>query len=354
MEPSDNKTIVCSVLFLDIVAYSKTPVPAKIAQKKLFNLILANAIQTTPIDERIILDTPDGAAITFLGEVENALNVALAFRKKLFSNSVKMNPPLQVCMSINLGPVRIAQDSNEHLTIVGDGINVAQCIAGFAKPGQILISRPFFEAASSQSPKYAEMCYPDGVHTDKQMREHEVFTIAQFAENAENETKHEITPDTALKPASRYMTKKWLAHALAIFNHASGQQRVLYAGIFICAISLLVVAWHKVNPRTDSPINIGVVAPKSHTKIKSALNENSPKITTQEHTATAIAKIAVSPWGDVYLDGKMQGVSPPLNVLHITPGTHEIEIHNSTLPPYKVIIKVEANKPIIIRHKFAN
>jgi len=102
MEQRANKTIMCSVLFLDIVEYSKKPVSGQVALKDGFNAFLAAAIRDVPINDRIILDTGDGAAISFMGDVEDALKAALILREKLLSEGVHMDPPLLVRMGSTL------------------------------------------------------------------------------------------------------------------------------------------------------------------------------------------------------------------------------------------------------------
>lgn len=68
----------------------------------------------------------------------------------------------------------------------------------------------------------------------------------------------------------------------------------------------------------------------------------------------AQVKIVAIPWGEVYLDGKMQGVSPPLTELNVPQGQHKIEIRNTIFPSYTQSIQVKAGDRIKIRHKFAN
>lgn len=68
----------------------------------------------------------------------------------------------------------------------------------------------------------------------------------------------------------------------------------------------------------------------------------------------AQVKIVAIPWGEVYLDGKIQGVSPPLTELNVTQGRHKIEIRNTIFPSYTQSIQVKAGDRIKIRHKFAN
>ena len=75
--------------------------------------------------------------------------------------------------------------------------------------------------------------------------------------------------------------------------------------------------------------------------------------TTAINTAVpAVVSLAVTPWGEIYLDGRIQGVSPPLAELQVVPGEHEIEIRNSTFPVYRKKFTVQANGKIKIKHKF--
>jgi len=141
MEQRGNKTIICAVFFLDIVEYSKKSVAGQISLKERFNAFLSIAIRDVPVADRIILDTGDGAAISFLGDIEDALQAALSVHSSLLGEGVRMEPPLLVRMGINLGPVRLVKDINGLPNIVGDGINVAQRVMGFADAGQILVSR---------------------------------------------------------------------------------------------------------------------------------------------------------------------------------------------------------------------
>ncbi len=62
--------------------------------------------------------------------------------------------------------------------------------------------------------------------------------------------------------------------------------------------------------------------------------------------------LAVTPWGEVYVDGRKSGISPPLTELKLAPGKHTIEIRNTTFPPYAQSVSLEANATLKIRHKF--
>ncbi|BBI99280.1 hypothetical protein FGKAn22_09730 [Ferrigenium kumadai] len=188
MQERGNKTIMCSVLFLDIVEYSKKSVAGQISLKDRFNDYLSAAIRDVPVADRIILDTGDGAAINFLGDVEDALRAALSLRESLLNEEPGLEHPLLVRMGINLGPVRLVRDINGQPNIVGDGINVAQRVMGFADASQILVSRSYFDAVSRLSPTYAGMFHYQGSRTDKHVREHEIYAIGYPGEQTVKHT----------------------------------------------------------------------------------------------------------------------------------------------------------------------
>jgi len=70
--------------------------------------------------------------------------------------------------------------------------------------------------------------------------------------------------------------------------------------------------------------------------------------------APAVVSLVVQPWGEIYLDGRMQGVSPPLLELQVVAGKHEIKIRNTKFPVYTQVIRVKSGQKIKIRHTFAN
>jgi hypothetical protein len=165
---NSGRTLVCSVLFLDIVEYSKKSVADQLGLKRSFNRTLSKALEAVAARDRVILDTGDGAAIAFLGDPEDALFVALAIRD---------NTDLPVRMGVNLGPVRLVKDINGQANIIGDGINVAQRVMSFSEPGQLLVSRSFYEVASRLSNDYANLFTHEGSRSDKHVREHEVYSV---------------------------------------------------------------------------------------------------------------------------------------------------------------------------------
>ena len=171
-----NRTFICSVLFLDIAEYSKRPVSEQIQLKDRFNGLIAESIRDIAPNDRIILDTGDGVAISFLGDPEDTLFVAMSLREA-FAPKAGDPPRLPARIGINLGPVRLVRDLNSQPNIIGDGINVAQRVMGFAQPGQILVSRSYYEVVSHISEGYTKLFNYEGSRTDKHVREHEVYSV---------------------------------------------------------------------------------------------------------------------------------------------------------------------------------
>src|SRR5947208_16997144 len=101
---SSGRTLVCSVLFLDIVEYSKKPVADQLQLKQEFNPVVSKSLEQVPARDRIILDTGDGAAATFMGDPEDARFAAMAVRDSAGAVAVRLG--------VNLGPVRLVRDLN--------------------------------------------------------------------------------------------------------------------------------------------------------------------------------------------------------------------------------------------------
>jgi len=172
-----DRTWLCSVLFIDIIQYSLQSLEVQTRWKQRFNLLLAEAIKECPEADRVILDTGDGAAICFLGDPETAMFAALRLVSAIAQEKDQPASPLRVRAGINLGSVKLVRDINGNLNAVGDGINMGQRVMSFAGENQILVSRSFYEVASSISESYAGLFKYEGVRTDKHVREHTLYEL---------------------------------------------------------------------------------------------------------------------------------------------------------------------------------
>jgi class 3 adenylate cyclase len=168
------RTLLATVVFVDIVEYSTRVVAQQLEQKTRLNEMIARALEQVPVADRMTVDTGDGAALCFLGDPEDALVTATNLR-------AAAGGALALRLGINLGPVKVVKDVNGRPNIIGDGINDAQRIMSFAQPNQILVSRSYYEVLSRLSQEYSRLFAYVGLHRDKHVREHEVYAVADEA-----------------------------------------------------------------------------------------------------------------------------------------------------------------------------
>jgi hypothetical protein len=365
-----NRTFICSVLFLDIAEYSRKPVSEQIQLKDQFNALIAEAIRDIAPNDRIILDTGDGVAINFLGDPEDALFVAMSLRES-FAPRPNEPPKLPARIGVNLGPVRLVRDLNGQPNIIGDGINVAQRVMGFALPGQILVSRSYFDMVSHISEGYAKLFRNEGSHTDKHVREHEIYsvgysnaddtTIRSPAERAQVSSREGIRQQATATIATG--TGGWLAVIEPWLNNrtiAYGTA-TLSVGAFALAVLLNFLGQSNL-PAAPVKHEAQTTQKKSHAagKAEEAAASGSPGPTEKKPAAREAAKpagtgviaLAIAPWGEVYVDGDRVGVSPPVNEVEVAPGRRKIEIRNGRFPVYTQVIDVKADQKVRIKHKF--
>jgi serine/threonine protein kinase len=171
--PSHRRNLLCTIMFLDLVGYSKRSVEDQVAFKKLFNDMLGKALKIVPEESRIAIDTGDGAAICFMGDPEEALNAAMLLRDLLSQRRA-----FTVRIGLHMGPVRVIADINDRMNVVGDGINVAQRVMDFAQGNQLLVSRAYYDVISRITDDTHGLFQYMGQYEDKHGRLHEVYAVA--------------------------------------------------------------------------------------------------------------------------------------------------------------------------------
>ena len=453
-----SRTFICSVLFLDIVEYSRKPVAEQIRLKDRFNAMITSAIREIPPADRIILDTGDGVAINFLGDPEDALFVAMSLRDA-FAPDINEAPEVPARIGINLGPVRLVRDLNAQPNIIGDGINVAQRVMAFASTGQILVSRSYYEIVSHMSEGYSKLFSYEGSRTDKHVREHEVYSVgystadpairwpAGSANRATGDDLHAKKSTSAsvsrlMEHVERWLGNRSLAYGTAAFSTATfllalltsflgqtpqepGQSRDASVPKKLASTPIKKIGTVSDN---ESPLTSGIAkeerqerkagpndvadaaeepsapaparkklrlpffgsspeeepgnsspqqAPTEQTQKQLPPEEPVPVATREKEgvagsasaqkqtsawtaasqpipaaTGRATVSLAITPWGEVYIDGKLIGVSPPVNEIQVVPGQRNIEIRNGDFPAYTQRVELKARQRIKIRYKF--
>ena len=434
-----NRTFICSVVFIDLVGYSKKPVTEQIRLKTSLTSNLSEAIKDIPVNDRIILDTGDGAAISFLGDPEDALFVTLSLREAMVregmtSTIVEASGEDSVRMGINLGPVKLVKDINGHPNIIGDGINVAQRIMSFARPGQIVVSRSYYDVVSNLASEYAKLFHYEGSRTDKHVREHEIYVVGHH-EGALQKAKDGMkdrtaaTSPNARKASGTSTGSSTVTLSIPAFVQDRKKLMMVAGGLalFVAVLAVLVaikkpstppgeiaaasppaVEAPKVAPAkpaepvkpapepvkvadTTKPADAGKSAeskvlepapsasvipppapPAAATKdaakdVKKEGEKAAGEKAAADKAAKGETKVAegpksgippatvfldIKPWGEIFVNGKSQGVSPPKKFIKLDPGRYKIEFRNTTFPPHAESVDVKAREEITLRHRF--
>jgi class 3 adenylate cyclase/outer membrane biosynthesis protein TonB len=414
-----NRTFICSVVFIDLVGYSKKPVTEQIRLKTSLTSNLSEAIKDIPVNDRIILDTGDGAAISFLGDPEDALFVTLSLREKMISEGmtstiVEASGEDSVRMGINLGPVKLVKDINGHPNIIGDGINVAQRIMSFARPGQIVVSRSYYDVVSNLATEYAKLFHYEGSRTDKHVREHEIYVVGhhegalQKAKDGMKDRASSTTPN----PRKVGSTTGSSTVTLSIPAFVQDKKKltlvagglaglVLILGVLVATKKPSTAEVAAVSPPpvetvkpTKSPASPPAPAPKPveaakpETKVLEPAPSPAvipPAAPPQEAPKDAIHDVkkegekaakdkaaaeagkgdaskpvippatlffAIQPWGEIYVNGKSRGVTPPMKSIKLDPGRYKIEVKNTNFAAHVESFDLKARDEITVRHRF--
>jgi hypothetical protein len=421
-----NRTFICSVVFIDLVGYSKKPVTEQIRLKTSLTNNLSEAIKDIPVNDRIILDTGDGAAISFLGDPEDALFVTLQLREMMLATDmtatqVEASGEDAVRMGINLGPVKLVKDINGHPNIIGDGINVAQRIMCFARPGQIVVSRSYYDVVSNLASEYAKLFTYEGSRTDKHVREHEIYVVGhsegalQKAKDGMKDRASATTPRPRPAAAPGSSTVTLTIPSFAAIAQDKRKLTMIAGGltVVVLILAILVIAKRSsreseptiaaapVSSASSAPTSAPVAAPEpvktpemtkpdtkvlepvpspsiipapapapspadTHAKADASRAAAAKPAEKSEPAKAADAKgepakpsappativFAVSPWGEIVVNGKARGVTPPMKSLKLEPGKYKIEVRNTTFPVHTENLDLKARDEVTVRHKF--
>jgi eukaryotic-like serine/threonine-protein kinase len=70
--------------------------------------------------------------------------------------------------------------------------------------------------------------------------------------------------------------------------------------------------------------------------------------------AQGMLNIAISPWGQVEVDGRPVGTAPPLATLSLSEGSHHIVVRNEDFAPFSTTVTVSRDKPVTVKHRFGS
>lgn len=66
----------------------------------------------------------------------------------------------------------------------------------------------------------------------------------------------------------------------------------------------------------------------------------------------ATVTFSIQPWGEVYVNGAVKGISPPMKSMTLPPGSYMLEVRNSTYAPRMERVELSSGENYSIRHRF--
>jgi hypothetical protein len=349
-------------------------------------------------------------------------------------------------MGINLGPVKLVKDINGHPNIIGDGINVAQRIMSFARPGQIVVSRSYYDVVSNLAGEYAKLFHYEGSRTDKHVREHEIYVVGhhegalQKAKDGMRDRATATSPNARSGSRSAAPGTSTVTLSIPAFAQDKKKLMMVAAGLVVVVLVLAVAVMLKkpsvppdtvaatTTPAVEAKPAPAVIAPPvtvappattepakaatpepakpgdaakpgeaakapdskvlSPAPSPSVIPPPAPPATAPHDAAKEVKKegekaardkaaseaaakgetksaenskpgippatvfLDIKPWGEVYINGKSQGVSPPKKFIKLDPGKYKIEFRNTTFPAHSENVDVKAREEITLRHRF--
>ena len=300
---------LASVAVLSIQDFGRKPVAEQIKLKTALEKLVREAIGALHEAQRLVLDAPGGFAVVVLGAPGAALKLAERVQAEA--------DELALRVALNHGPIKLVEDARRGASLVGDGVATSVMLANATKPGRMLISRGFREALKiAASERLAEL-RSAGTITDPDVRTHETFTL-----------------DASVAPARR-------------------KRRLVFSAIGVGAIVGLGFAGRLAREHYGVELPFAKsFAPATPPAPSRAAQPPPPAPAPSQPVAPAVVELRIAPRGEVFVDGKSQGLSPPLARLELSPGTHSIEVRNSPHPTHRRQLTLAAGQTLRLRHSF--
>jgi hypothetical protein len=198
-------------------------------------------------------------------------------------------PALPLCIGINHGAVKLSLAGAHGPALIGDVLAAGAAVAGFAKPGATLVSRSYRDALAQAAPDRAKALRPAGVFTDAAVRSHEVFAPGADA--------------------------------------AVSRRRRLFVFGALAAVGIL---------------GAGVMKRRARLRAEAEAAARVP----------AVVSLAITPGGEILVDGRVQGMTPPLKTLELAPGRHDIVVRTGAHTPLTTRVDLAPGERFTLQHDF--
>lgn len=158
-----------------------------------------------------------------------------------------------------------------------------------------------------------------------------------------------------VKPGSASKSKTLLLASLAL------------VALLVAGVAAFFYAGSRGNPPTGAVLTAATVTPSVAVPAVEpvpVLPAAPPAVAAPPVVAGKNDNLAVEPvgrvrielkggWGTVFVDGQIKGIAPPVMVIKLAPGRHQIELRNPALAAVKREVEVIAGKTAVVKHSFS-
>lgn len=386
------QSFIASVLFAEIAGYDDYPVFEQIQYTTHMRQLLDRAVAQANRRDLLIIDREESVVVLFPGDPTDCFRLAQQLSEILSTDKTCFDLPLHV--GVNLGPVTLSKNEFSVSQVSGAGVEDAARTARAGLLREVLISRSYYAVFARISKEYGSLQYREFISDDFD----ESFAIYRIAPP----TISPVTPPVSNPPvlgvlasaAGRGLRWRYAAVsaivAVGTFGIYQGQrsdtQPTLPSPITIATkldggeksdaqstqsaaivavepIPATAKAQASAEPISESPAPAEIVAAVNfhHAIPSSASASADPKAPRSQPvkrvagaavTKTATVRLAIKPWGEVYVDGKKVGVTPPLRKIKVPAGKRRITVRNADFSPYHATIDIQPKSLLQISHRF--
>jgi hypothetical protein len=350
-----HQPLIASVLLAEIASYEDLPVFEQIDLtarcRQLFELGMAEM----PCRGLVYIQGESNTVLVFPGDPMDCLRFA-NWLENILINDPRLNGlPLRV--GINLGSLVLQSNERGQLQASGAAIDDARRVAQSGRSREVLMSRAFYTVLSRST-------------MNDRLLSHRAFIS--------DEHDHSI----AIYEIARPDTVKEAVVATSNARSARSRRSAVVVAVLTMIVGLIIYVRGLTDPleqveavKLQSAPGVAVTAaPASSTPIVTAISTPTlavPEFDTVEFKLEKTAKpvnvkstakvakepkvtvqLAIRPWGEIYVDGKKVGVTPPLHNIKLPPGKREILVRNADFIPFQTTLDVQPESLLLVSHRF--
>jgi hypothetical protein len=185
---------LCTILLLELLAPPGKPPESPAVLKKVVHELVSKALRGLPENTRMAVETAGAAVVCFIGDPEEALHSALLLRDLV---SKRYGALMSMRIALHMGQVSVTANSNDQVTVTGEGIDRASKLKGCGGNNQVVASSEYHDMLCRLNPDTEELFQYHGPTAEHPL---EVYTVipALGTQNQDALASFEVTRPSGL------------------------------------------------------------------------------------------------------------------------------------------------------------